>query len=153
MKAYVTQRKLGHHQALFACNYSPALSPAPIGNKQPVRVLTSNRNLLSDQEANCITKSIRQMIADGEVRLEDLHEDPRFNLRTESEALEASISSLVEFIDNGSVIMAPLPGRNYAAKVSQYEILDRFQAFLSVVRISQETHNQWRERKAQERSS
>ncbi|WP_268795018.1 hypothetical protein [Pseudomonas fluorescens] len=41
-----------------------------------------------------MTKSIRQMIAAGEVRLEDLHEEPGFNPRTESEALKASISML-----------------------------------------------------------
>lgn len=59
-----------------------------------------------------MTKSIRQMITAGEVRradaikvrLEDLHEEPGFNLRTEGEALEASISALAEFIADGGVI-------------------------------------------------
>ncbi|MBC2658589.1 ParB N-terminal domain-containing protein [Pseudomonas sp. MSSRFD41] len=59
-----------------------------------------------------MTKSIRQMITAGEVRradaikvrLEDIHEEPGFNLRTEGESLEASISALAEFIANGGVI-------------------------------------------------
>lgn len=59
-----------------------------------------------------MAKSFKQMIKDGEVRradamkvqLEDLHEEPGFNLRTEGEALEASISSLAEFIAAGGQI-------------------------------------------------
>ena len=59
-----------------------------------------------------MAKSFKQMIKDGEVRradamkvrLEDLHEEPGFNLRTEGEALEASISALAEFIADGGVI-------------------------------------------------
>lgn len=59
-----------------------------------------------------MTKSIRQMIAAGEVRradaikvrLEDLYEEPGFNLRTEGESLEASIDALAEFIADGGVI-------------------------------------------------
>ncbi|WP_248920489.1 ParB/RepB/Spo0J family partition protein [Pseudomonas entomophila] len=61
-----------------------------------------------------MTRSIRQMIKDGEVRradaikvrLEDLHEEPGFNLRTEGDALEASIDALAEFIADGGVIPA-----------------------------------------------
>ncbi|MEN5236635.1 ParB N-terminal domain-containing protein [Pseudomonas sp. TWI923] len=59
-------------------------------------------------------KSFKQMIKDGDVRradamkvkLEDLHEEPGFNLRTEGEALEASIDALAEFIANGGQIPA-----------------------------------------------
>ena len=59
-----------------------------------------------------MAKSFKQMIKDGEVRradamkvqLEDLHEEPGFNLRTEGEALEASISSLAEFVAAGGQI-------------------------------------------------
>lgn len=54
-------------------------------------------------------KSFKQMIADKEikradamkVRLEDLHEEPGFNLREEGEDLEQSISDLAEFIAAG----------------------------------------------------
>ncbi|WJO19886.1 hypothetical protein LU688_16485 [Pseudomonas soli] len=61
-----------------------------------------------------MTRSIRQMIKDGEirradaikVRLEDLHEEPGFNLRTEGDALEASIDALAEFIADGGIIPA-----------------------------------------------
>ncbi|OAS28002.1 hypothetical protein AYO08_00955 [Pseudomonas putida] len=57
-------------------------------------------------------KSFKQMIKDGDVRradamrvrLEDLHEEPGFNLRIEGEALEASIDLLAEFIANGGQI-------------------------------------------------
>ncbi|MBF8802249.1 ParB/RepB/Spo0J family partition protein [Pseudomonas asiatica] len=56
-----------------------------------------------------MAKSFKQMIKDGEVRradamkvqLEDLHEEPGFNLRTEGDALEASINALAEFIAAG----------------------------------------------------
>lgn len=61
-----------------------------------------------------MTRSIRQMIKDGEVRradaikvrLEDLHEEPGFNLRTEGDALESSINALAQFIADGGVIPA-----------------------------------------------
>ncbi|WP_313456352.1 ParB/RepB/Spo0J family partition protein [Pseudomonas sp.] len=57
-------------------------------------------------------KSFKQMIKDGDVRradamrvkLEDLHEEPGFNLRIEGAALEASIDLLAEFIANGGQI-------------------------------------------------
>ena len=59
-----------------------------------------------------MTKSFKQMIKDGDVRradamrvkLEDLHEEPGFNLRIEGDALEASIELLAEFIANGGQI-------------------------------------------------
>lgn len=59
-----------------------------------------------------MAKSFKQMIKDGEVRradamkvqLEDLHEEPGFNLRTEGEALEASINALAEFVAGGGQI-------------------------------------------------
>lgn len=59
-----------------------------------------------------MAKSFKQMIKDGKVRradamkvqLEDLHEEPGFNLRTEGESLEASISALAEFIAAGGQI-------------------------------------------------
>lgn len=59
-----------------------------------------------------MAKSFKQMIKDGEVRradamkvqLEDLHEEPGFNLRTEGDALEASINALAEFIASGGQI-------------------------------------------------
>lgn len=59
-----------------------------------------------------MTKSFKQMIKDGDVRradamrvkLEDLYEEPGFNLRIESDALEASIELLAEFIANGGQI-------------------------------------------------
>ncbi|WP_434728592.1 ParB/RepB/Spo0J family partition protein [Pseudomonas soli] len=59
-----------------------------------------------------MTKSFKQMIKDGDVRradamkvkLEDLHEEPGFNLRTEGDALEASIDALAEFIAGGGQI-------------------------------------------------
>jgi len=59
-----------------------------------------------------MAKSFKQMIKDGEVRradamkvqLEDLHEEPGFNLRIEGEVLEASIDALAEFIANGGQI-------------------------------------------------
>lgn len=61
-----------------------------------------------------MSKSIRQMLKDGEmrradaikVRLEDIHEEPGFNLRTEGEALETSINALAEFIADGGVTPA-----------------------------------------------
>lgn len=57
-------------------------------------------------------KSFKQMIADKEIKradamkaiLEDLHEEPGFNERTEGEDLEASISELAEFIASGGQI-------------------------------------------------
>lgn len=56
--------------------------------------------------------SFKQMIKSGEVKradamkiqLEDLHEEPGFNLRTEGEALETSIELLAEFIAGGGQI-------------------------------------------------
>ncbi|MEJ5862054.1 ParB/RepB/Spo0J family partition protein [Pseudomonas farsensis] len=59
-----------------------------------------------------MTKSFKQMIKDGDVRradamrvkLEDLYEEPGFNLRIEGDALEASIELLAEFIANGGQI-------------------------------------------------
>ncbi|KEY88725.1 ParB N-terminal domain-containing protein [Pseudomonas capeferrum] len=59
-----------------------------------------------------MAKSFKQMIKDGEVRradamkvqLEDLHEEPGFNLRTEGDALESSIDLLAEFIAGGGQI-------------------------------------------------
>ena len=59
-----------------------------------------------------MAKSFKQMIKDGEVRradamkvqLEDLHEEPGFNLRTEGDALETSINALAEFIAAGGQI-------------------------------------------------
>ena len=58
------------------------------------------------------TKSFKQMIKDGEVkradamkvRLEDLHEEPGFNLRAEGEDLKASIDALAEFIADGGQV-------------------------------------------------
>ena len=54
-------------------------------------------------------KSFKQMIKDGEikradamkVRLEDIHEEPGFNLRLEGEDLEQSIDALAAFIAQG----------------------------------------------------
>lgn len=59
-----------------------------------------------------MAKSFKQMIKDGEVRradamkvqLEDLHEEPGFNLRTEGPELKKSIAVLAEFIANGGQI-------------------------------------------------
>ena len=59
-----------------------------------------------------MTKSFKQMIKDGDVRradamrvkLEDLYEEPGFNLRIEGDVLEASIELLAEFIANGGQI-------------------------------------------------
>lgn len=59
-------------------------------------------------------KSFKQMIADKEIKradamkaqLEDLHEEPGFNLRAEGEDLEASIAALAEFIFAGGKIPA-----------------------------------------------
>lgn len=57
-------------------------------------------------------KSFKQMIKDGDLRradamkarLEDLHEEPGFNLRVEGEDLEQSISDLAEFIAQGGKV-------------------------------------------------
>lgn len=57
-------------------------------------------------------RSFKQMIKDGDVkradamkvRLEDLHEEPGFNLRAEGEDLEASIDALAEFIADGGQV-------------------------------------------------
>lgn len=57
-------------------------------------------------------KSFKQMIKDGELRradamkarLEDLHEEPGFNLRAENEDLEQSIAELAEFIYQGGQV-------------------------------------------------
>lgn len=65
-----------------------------------------------------MTKSFKQMIKDGDVRradamrvrLEDLNEEPGFNLRIEGDALESSIELLAEFIANGGQI-SPLEVR------------------------------------------
>lgn len=59
-----------------------------------------------------MAKSFKQMIKDGEVRradamkvrLEDLYEEPGFNLRTEGEALETTIDLLAEFIGGGGTV-------------------------------------------------
>lgn len=59
-------------------------------------------------------KSFKQMIKEGDikradamkVRLEDLHEEPGFNLRNEGEDLEASIDALAEFIADGGQVPA-----------------------------------------------
>lgn len=69
-----------------------------------------------------MAKSFKQMIKDGEVRradamkvqLEDLHEEPGFNLRTEGPELKASIKVLAEFIAGGGQI-PPLEVRPRAA--------------------------------------
>lgn len=61
-----------------------------------------------------MAKSFKQMIKDGELkradamkaRLEDLHEEPGFNLRVEGEELEESIDALAEFIFAGGQIPA-----------------------------------------------
>jgi ParB family chromosome partitioning protein len=57
-------------------------------------------------------KSFKSMIKDGEikradamkVRLEDIHEEPGFNLRAEGEDLEQSIESLAQFIAQGGQV-------------------------------------------------
>ncbi|EQM71632.1 hypothetical protein L682_30085 [Aquipseudomonas alcaligenes OT 69] len=57
-------------------------------------------------------KSFKQMIRDGELkradamkaRLEDLHEEPGFNLRAEGEDLEQSIAVLAEYLHQGGVV-------------------------------------------------
>lgn len=68
------------------------------------------------------TKSFKQMIQAGEVKradamkvpLDDIHEEPGFNLRTEGEELEASISALALHIFGGGMVPAlevrPRPG-------------------------------------------
>lgn len=61
-----------------------------------------------------MAKSFKQMIKDGNLkradamkaRLEDLHEEPGFNLRAEGEELEESINALAEFIFAGGQIPA-----------------------------------------------
>lgn len=61
-----------------------------------------------------MAKSFKQMIKDGDLRradamkarLEDLHEEPGFNLRAEGEELEQSINALAEFIFAGGQIPA-----------------------------------------------
>nr|BFD43206.1 hypothetical protein FFPRI1PSEUD_47050 [Pseudomonas sp. FFPRI_1] len=61
-----------------------------------------------------MAKSFNQMIKDGDLkradamkaRLEDLHEEPGFNLRAEGEELEESINALAEFIFAGGQIPA-----------------------------------------------
>jgi len=61
-----------------------------------------------------MAKSFKQMIKDGDLRradamkarLEDLHEEPGFNLRAEGEELEESIDALAEFIFAGGQIPA-----------------------------------------------
>jgi len=57
-------------------------------------------------------KSFKQMIKDGDLkradamkaRLEDLHEEPGFNLRREGEDLEQSIAELAEFLHQGGTV-------------------------------------------------
>lgn len=57
-------------------------------------------------------KSFKQMIKDGEVkradamkvRIEDIHEEPGFNLRLEGEDLEASIHALAAHIADGGMV-------------------------------------------------
>lgn len=57
-------------------------------------------------------KSFKQMIKDGEikradamkVRLEDIHEEPGFNLRAEGEDLQQSIDALAQFIVQGGQV-------------------------------------------------
>lgn len=59
-------------------------------------------------------KTFKQMIRDGEVKradamkvhIDDIHEEPGFNLRREGEDLNASIDALAEFIFSGGVIPA-----------------------------------------------
>lgn len=59
-------------------------------------------------------KSFKQMIADKEikradamkVRIEDIHEEPGFNLRREGEDLEASIDALADYIATGGIVPA-----------------------------------------------
>lgn len=59
-------------------------------------------------------KSFKQMIADKDikradamkVRIEDIHEEPGFNLRREGEDLEASIDSLADYIAQGGIVPA-----------------------------------------------
>lgn len=61
-----------------------------------------------------MAKSFKQMIKDGDLRradamkarLEDLYEEPGFNLRAEGEELEQSIDALAEFIFAGGQIPA-----------------------------------------------
>ena len=58
------------------------------------------------------TKSFKQMIQAGEIKradamkvlLDDIHEEPGFNLRTEGEDLEASIRELGEYIAGGGIV-------------------------------------------------
>ncbi|MFU3311328.1 hypothetical protein ACM7MB_31190 [Pseudomonas aeruginosa] len=56
-------------------------------------------------------KSFKQMIKDGDLkradamkaRLEDLHEEPGFNLRAEGEDLEQSIADLADYLHQGGI--------------------------------------------------
>lgn len=57
-------------------------------------------------------KTFKQMIRDGEIKradamkvhIDDIHEEPGFNLRREGEDLDASIDALAEFIFAGGII-------------------------------------------------
>lgn len=57
-------------------------------------------------------KSFKQMIKDGaikradamKVRIEDIHEEPGFNLRLEGEDLDASIEALAAYIADGGIV-------------------------------------------------
>lgn len=59
-------------------------------------------------------KSFKQMIKDGDLkradamkaRLEELHEEPGFNLRAEGEDLEQSIADLADYLHQGGIIPA-----------------------------------------------
>ncbi len=59
-----------------------------------------------------MSKSFKQMIKTGEVkradamkcRIEDIHEEPGFNLRREGEELQASIDALADHIRNGGMV-------------------------------------------------
>lgn len=59
-------------------------------------------------------KSFKQMIKDGDLkradamkaRLEDLHEEPGFNLRAEGEDLEQSIADLADYLHQGGIVPA-----------------------------------------------
>ncbi|MDS9748111.1 hypothetical protein [Pseudomonas aeruginosa] len=60
------------------------------------------------------SKSFKQMIKDGDLkradamkaRLEDLHEEPGFNLRAEGEDLEQSIADLADYLHQGGIVPA-----------------------------------------------
>uniref|UniRef100_UPI00141BAACE ParB/Srx family N-terminal domain-containing protein n=1 Tax=Pseudomonas aeruginosa TaxID=287 RepID=UPI00141BAACE len=59
-------------------------------------------------------KSFKQMIKDGDLkradamkaRLEDLYEEPGFNLRAEGEDLEQSIADLADYLHQGGIVPA-----------------------------------------------